>query len=146
MSAKGSRILSCKKFGHIIAEVGRDASGTCSECRRIGLRGGWARLSEETKRKAILKTRAWEKRNIELHRGYTKNNKITRKKRFDSAISRMYSKELNQFYMNCPPGYHVDHIWPLNGKNSSGLHVPWNLQYLPALDNLKKSNRCPEIQ
>ncbi len=45
------------------------------------------------------------------------------------------------FYANKPPGMAVDHIIPLNGKIVSGLHVPWNLQYLHPVLNAIKGNR-----
>lgn len=49
-------------------------------------------------------------------------------------------EEINEIYINCPKGYHVDHIIPLQGKLVSGLHTENNLQYLTASDNLHKSN------
>ncbi|NJO48133.1 MAG: hypothetical protein HC840_00295 [Leptolyngbyaceae cyanobacterium RM2_2_4] len=50
-------------------------------------------------------------------------------------------KKIQEIYENCPPGYEVDHIIPLRGKNVSGLHIETNLQYLTKADNCKKSNK-----
>jgi hypothetical protein len=56
-------------------------------------------------------------------------------------ISKEFKSEILEIYQNRPEGYHVDHIIPLKGENVCGLHVPWNLQYLIAKDNIKKGNK-----
>lgn len=51
-------------------------------------------------------------------------------------------------YMDCPPGWHVDHVVPLgsekryattiDGYPVCGLHVSWNLQIIPLIANKRK--------
>ena len=36
--------------------------------------------------------------------------------------------------------YHVDHVAPLQGRNVCGLHVEFNLQVIPGVENQRKNN------
>ena len=48
------------------------------------------------------------------------------------------ARELTDFF-GIP--WEVDHIVPLQGRNVSGLHVPWNLRVVPRSVNRRKSNK-----
>lgn len=47
-------------------------------------------------------------------------------------------EKIKEIYLNCPPGYEVDHIVPLS---LGGLHHENNLQYLTIEENRRKGNR-----
>lgn len=108
------------KHGHI-AERSL-ANSTCIECtnkRNYEKRGHKPRIKTWSKREANARRRA----------------------KCRLATIPKYLPEVRQIYNRCPEGYEVDHIVPLNGKNVSGLHVPWNLQYLTREENTRKGNR-----
>lgn len=118
--------------------------------------------TEEQKDKINKQCQAWKQKNLsrkrELDRAYHERNKgnpeylakrchheAMRRARKLQATPKWLTKEhleqIKQIYKNCPRTYHVDHIVPLKGENVSGLHVPWNLQYLPGIVNRVKHNK-----
>jgi hypothetical protein len=57
-------------------------------------------------------------------------------------------REIRKIYKRARKhGLSVDHIVPLSSPLVCGLHVPWNLQIMPPLENMNKSNtfwpNCP---
>jgi hypothetical protein len=79
---------------------------------------------------------------LETTREYQKEYQKTRKAmQLDRVPKWADIDKIKEIYLNCPKGYHVDHIVPLQGALVSGFHVENNLQYLTAEENLKKHNK-----
>lgn len=85
----------------------------------------------------------WQKNYHKTEKGKAiRNNNSAKRRASKLQATPIWSEKeaIKQFYINCPDGYHVDHIIPLRGKTVSGLHVLSNLQYLTAHENLTKGN------
>jgi hypothetical protein len=59
----------------------------------------------------------------------------------DQALIRSVYEQARQLTESTGVEHHVDHIYPLQGRLVSGLHVHTNLQVLPGADNCRKNNR-----
>jgi len=90
-------------------------------------------------RKKIQATsKAWKKTNRKKVRAHTARRRAAK---LQATPAWADLKKIEKIYLNCPPGYQVDHYFPLQSPIMCGLHVENNLQYLPAKENISKGNR-----
>lgn len=101
----------------------------------------------DVKEKAAALSRAYRKRKPHIINALSAKRKASKLQRTPPWLTKLHYEHIRLFYkaakvLTTEIGvrFVVDHIVPLQGKNVSGLHVPWNLQVITHEDNAKKSN------
>lgn len=124
------RMLSYTSY-HKDASNSRGITYICKDCRVSINASNYKKEScKESHKRSYLKHRS----DIKARNALYRSQRELRKPPWSNEL------ELAVIYKNCPEGMQVDHIIPLKGDLVSGLHVPDNLQYLSAEDNIRKSN------
>lgn len=103
--------------------------------------------------KERLRGRVWRKNNPQKNAKRQRKRVQKLKERTPFWLSPKDQIEIFNIYKECKKlnlkskeyYYHVDHIIPLQGAEVSGLHVPWNLQIIEAVSNIKKSNKIRSL-
>lgn len=131
----------------------------CKKCHNLRGKGYYQRNRNQVRKQQA----AAYQQNLEKERNRSKekyqnntlyyhvksaNRRALKLNRTPKWLTSQQKAEIKEWYnaartlsRECGRPFHVDHIVPIKGKNVSGLHVPWNLQILPAEENLKKGNR-----
>lgn len=107
----------------------------CRDCRSAETLTKYHENREVEVVKLRERARAKRKSDPSIHR----HNNILFKRHIKLATPNWVDKKvLKAIYDGRPEGHDVDHIVPLRSKIVCGLHVPWNLQYLPSDENRNK--------
>jgi hypothetical protein len=136
--------------GHI--EPRRTINGACIECEKIKNHTRYEQYYKpyvaKNKGKIRQISSKWQKNNKGKVNAVTAKYHAAKIQRTLPWLSKAQFSEIKEFYVMAaeletifPWKQCVDHIVPLQGKTVSGLHVPWNLQILPAKENISKGNR-----
>ena len=135
------------KNGHVAVRL--KSNRQCKECS-YEKRKAYEQTPAYTAWKLLNKKQVcaeWQKRNKGAVNANTRKYQASKLKRTPVWLTEDEKERMVCYYQvaamlskESDKQWHVDHIVPLQGENISGLHVPWNLRVIPAIDNLKKNN------
>lgn len=107
-----------------------------------------SKYSKENREKERLRLRDFHRKNPEYNAAALSKRRFAKIKGSVLIQSEDEKQKIRDIYKKAAKltketgtPHHVDHIEPLCGKNSCGLHVSYNLQILTAEQNLKKNNK-----
>lgn len=139
----------CRK-GHTAQR--RAINGCCTECEKEknnseSRKAYMAQYADQNRDKIRKIASNWQKKNkgkVNANTALRHTAKMKRKPTWLSKEDKLKIRCLYQvasmYSKHSDKKWHVDHIIPLQGETVSGLHVPWNLRVIPAVDNMKKNN------
>lgn len=140
----------CKK-GHLAPK--RTVNGCCTKCEkeknnRADRKEYMAAYATKNRQKIRFIASNWQKNNKGKVNSNTALRHAAKMKRKPKWLSKEDTLKIKCLYQvaamrnrESDIEWHVDHIVPLQGENVCGLHVPWNLQIIPAIENMRKNNR-----
>ena len=153
-----------KKVGEIYYFTGRPCihghiakretnSGSCTACKHLRKNTETARLEQKRyaadNREKINKVSKKYRENNKYKINALTADRYASKTRStpkwltaeDKSRIRCYYSLAAMRNKNDDKRWDVDHIVPLRGDSVCGMHVPWNLQVIPRIENIKKGNR-----
>jgi 5-methylcytosine-specific restriction endonuclease McrA len=96
------------------------------------------------------KRKEYRERNPDLFAMHSVKRRSSEKAAMPHWLSEEDKKKMNLIYLkrdfiNDVTGvkHEVDHIYPIQGRDSCGLHVPWNLRVITSSENRRKKNSLP---
>lgn len=145
----------CKK-GHVAPR--RTVNGNCTVCEgeknnAPERKAYMSQYAEENRDKVREIASRWQKNNpgkVNANTSLRHTAKMQRQPKWLTKSDKLRIKAMYQLAAmrsrDSFEKWHVDHIVPLQGENVSGLHVPWNLRVIPAVENIRKGNRIDDTR
>ncbi len=139
------------KHGHIADR--RTVNGCCTACEKVKNNSStrqeyMSAYAKEQKQKIKQIASKWQKNNKGKINANTAVRHAAKMLRMPAWLTKEEKQRIRCYYQlsamrtrESDIVWNVDHIVPLQGENVSGLHVPWNLQVIPASDNFRKNNK-----